>query len=47
MKRIFDFLPLLHGSMLKKEDDIRLAIEGEISSEQATKISLCLEHYKC
>ena len=29
----FDFLPLLHGSMLKKEDDIRLAIEGKISSE--------------
>lgn len=42
----FDFLPLLHGSMLKKQDDIRLSIDGRISSEQAQKISICLEHYK-
>jgi transposase len=40
----FDFLPLLHGSMLKKQDDIALAIDGTISEVQAGKITLCLRH---
>lgn len=42
----FDFLPLLHGSMLKKQDDIRLAIDGEISVQQAQKLSICYHHLK-
>lgn len=40
----FDFLPLLHGSMLKRQDDIALAIDGTISEVQAGKITLCLSH---
>ena len=40
----FDFRPLLHGSMLKKQDDIALAIDGTISEVQAGKITLCLSH---
>jgi len=40
----FDFLPLLHGSMLKKKDEIALAIDGAISQVQAGKITLCLTH---
>ncbi|NLI93123.1 MAG: IS110 family transposase [Peptococcaceae bacterium] len=40
----FDFRPLLHGSMLKKQDEIALAIDGTISKVQAGKIVLCLSH---
>lgn len=40
----FDFRPLLHGSMLKNQDDIALAIDGTISEVQAGKIALCLSH---
>ena len=40
----FDFLPLLHGSMLKKQDQIALAIDGTIDEVQADKISMCLSH---
>jgi len=40
----FDFRSLLHGSMLKKEDDIALAIDGTINEVQAGKITLCLRH---
>ena len=40
----FDFRPLLHGSMLKKQDAIALAIDGTISEVQAGKITLCLRH---
>jgi transposase len=40
----FDFRPLLYGSMLKKQADIALAIDGTISKAQADKISLCLSH---
>jgi transposase len=40
----FDFRPLLHGSMLKKQDDIALAIDGAISEVQAGKITICLRH---
>jgi transposase len=42
--RGFDFRPLLHGSMLKKQDDIALAIDGAIDEVQAGKITLCLNH---
>ena len=40
----FDFLPLLHGSMRKKKDEIALAIDGNLSNVQADKITLCLSH---
>lgn len=40
----FDFLPLLHGSMRKKKDEVALAIDGTLSDVQADKISLCLSH---
>jgi len=40
----FDFRPLLHGSMLKKQDEIALAIDGTINEVQANKIALCLRH---
>ncbi len=40
----FDFRPLLHGSMLKKQDDIALAIDGTINEVEAGKIALCLRH---
>ena len=40
----FDFLPLLHGSMRKKENEIALAIDGTLSEVQADKITLCLSH---
>ena len=35
----FDFRPLLHGSMLKKQDEIALAIDGAINEVQAGKIT--------
>lgn len=40
----FNFLPLLHSSMLEKEADIALAIDGTITKVQADKITLCLRH---
>lgn len=40
----FDFLPLLHGSMHKKKEEIAQAIDGTISPVQAEKIKLCLNH---
>ena len=40
----FDPVPLLHGSMLKKQEDIRLSIDGFITNEQSEKISMCYEH---
>jgi transposase len=40
----FDFRPLLYGSMLKKQDQIALAIDGAINEVQAGKIVLCLRH---
>jgi transposase len=40
----FDFLPLLHGSMLKKKDDFALAIDGTISKAKPGKKILCLSH---
>jgi len=41
----FDFLPLLHSSMLDKVDDIRLAIDGIITSDQLQKMNIILQHY--
>ncbi|MCL6591461.1 MAG: IS110 family transposase [Firmicutes bacterium] len=41
----FDFVPLLHPSMLNKVDDIRLALDGTITPEQRQKMSIILQHY--
>ena len=41
----FDFVPLLHASMLGKVDDIRLAIDGLITPEQLQKMNIILDHY--
>ena len=41
----FNFVPLLHGSMKGKADDIRLAIDGMITSEQRQKMNIILGHY--
>lgn len=41
----FDFVPLLHASMLGKVDDIRLAIDGIIHPEQLAKMNIILKHY--
>jgi transposase len=40
-----DIAPLLHGSMVKKADDICLAIDGMISYEQRQKMHIILSHY--
>jgi len=40
----FDFLPLLHGSMQAKADQIALAIDGEFSPTQIEKVTLCRKH---
>jgi len=41
----FDFVPLLHASMLNKVDNIRLALDGDISPEQRQKMNIILQHY--
>jgi transposase len=41
----FDFVPLLHASMIDKVDDIRLAIDGNFTPEQLQKIKIILHHY--
>lgn len=40
----FDFLPLLHGSMRKNQEQIALAIDETISPVQADKIQICQHH---
>ena len=39
-----ELLPLLHGSVRKKKDEITLALDGKISTPQRTKMGLCLDH---
>jgi transposase len=41
----FDFVPLLHASMLNKVDKIRLALDGMITAEQQQKMNIILQHY--
>lgn len=41
----FDFVHLLHASMLGKVKDICLAIDGLISPEQLQKMNIILKHY--
>lgn len=45
MIRIFNFVPLLHGSMTGKVDSIRLALDGMITEEQQQKMNIILCHY--
>ena len=45
MIRIFNFATLLHGSMLHKTDDIRLAMDGILTHEQQQKMNIILCHY--
>lgn len=40
----FDFVPLLHKSMLGKVDDIRLAIDGLITEDQRQKMNIVFKH---
>jgi len=40
-----DIEPLLHGSMVKKADDIRLAVRGVVTKEQKEKMKVILSHY--
>jgi transposase len=41
----FNFVPLLHASMLGKVDNIRLALDGMITHEQRQKMNIILQHY--
>jgi len=41
----FDFVPLLHASMLGKVDKIRLALDGMVTPEQQQKMNIILQHY--
>lgn len=41
----FDIKPLLHKSMLHKLDDIALAIDGVITTEQASKLKIIKKHF--
>lgn len=41
----FDIEPLLHKSMLPKLDDISLAIDGIITTEQASKLQIIKKHF--
>jgi transposase len=41
-----DIESLIHGSMVKKADDIRLATRGAVSGEQKEKMKIILSHYQ-
>lgn len=41
----FDIEPLLHRSMLPKLDDISLAIDGVITTEQVSKLQIIKQHF--
>ena len=41
----FDVEPLLHGSMKSKIQDIKLAIDGLVTNEQAQKLKIIEQHY--
>lgn len=40
-----DYTQFLHKSMLSKADEIKLAMQGNISKNQTAKMSVCLNHY--
>jgi transposase len=41
----FNFVPLLHPSMLPKVDEIRLALDGVITPEQLLKMKIIFQHF--
>jgi len=43
---VTDIESLLHGSMVKKADDIRLAVSGIVTEEQRDKMNIILSHYQ-
>ncbi|WP_035289147.1 IS110 family transposase [Clostridium sp. KNHs214] len=42
----FDIKPLIHGSMRKKLPELKLAVDGYISPEQAGKLKIIKRHYE-
>jgi len=42
----FDYTSMLRKSLKKKSEDIGKAITGSLSKEQATKLSICLDHFE-
>lgn len=40
-----DYSHFLHKSMISKADEIKIAMQGKISKEQNSKMSVCLNHY--
>lgn len=42
----FDMEPLVYGSMKHKVGELKLAIDGVITSEQAGKIGIIIQHYE-
>lgn len=40
-----DYTQFLHKSMISKADEIKLSMQGNISKEQKSKMSVCLNHY--
>lgn len=42
----FEIEPLIHGSMKEKVPDLKLAIDGFITPEQAGKLSVVKQHYE-
>ena len=42
---VSDIEPLLHGSMVEKAEDIRLAVRGMVTKEQRGKMNVILSHY--
>lgn len=44
-KKDVDFTTFLHKSMLSKADEINASMQGSISKEQNSKMSVCLEHF--
>lgn len=45
-KTNFEIEPLIHGSMKEKVPDLKLAIDGFITPEQAGKLSVVKQHYQ-
>lgn len=41
----FDYSSMLHKSLKKKADEIEQAVAGKFSKEQASKLSVCYEHF--
>ncbi|MGG4178627.1 hypothetical protein ABEW03_04770 [Virgibacillus pantothenticus] len=42
----FEIEPLIHGSMKDKISDLKLAIDGFITPQQAGKLSVIKQHYE-